>query len=666
MILPHSILGSLEDFRGYLEAKGETELLKRIPTSVSSYTLETTGRLHINGVEKESLSAHRDIQSNALQNWKQHVRHRRQQQDFLSNLLNKPVENLLMNKANHFREIQEQREILNQAMPHIVSGYGYRVGSDFWSLPQHIGDEMSGITATLTQTELGKQKPIMRVGQPNSIRQQLGLISAETSKNPASWDQSVYLQHQCQELKDILQDMDIRKPDISALEVVGSGKPFIPARQSPLMENKEELKGHKKTKERNLGPLAKFDDVQVEPRPIPALRVCGQLASWTGNVTSKQGEVGISASIIFEALVGDVALSNLELHNEGCTTIVYSWQQVTIPQSFTHLHSQTKTTAFYFNASPGVILPRETQQIEFIFKSKNPGTRTELWQLNTHPVLMQGASMQVMLTGVSLYQDKTADQRFFLETKLEKKVAENICRSIVYEVLQGVHSPERPSSPPELYITEEQQFWIKNPKFQDLHNPLEPLKRMWLKVSPGDTWDLSVDTLRQTVLSLPQEGSSLDFPTREGSLAELNALLLQLSELSVLKRHNLTAFAIGQQLWRKMLDTMSEEAVRLRHLLGLPERNGWIDESQESIIFPADVGGDAHKDDQSEKKAESKEESFDGSRSKFKHDSKGQSKPTMTKNPLKVYALMEDLLDSMCELMDELTTGEEEDTNTDS
>ncbi|XP_061587922.1 MYCBP-associated protein [Cololabis saira] len=711
MILPHSILGSLEDFRSYLEAKGETELVKRIPTSVNNYTSETTGRRHINTVKRESFSAHRNIQSNALQNWEQHARHRRQQQDFLSHLLNEPVENLLMNKANHFREIQEQREILNQALPNIFSGYGYRVGSEFWSLPQHLGDEMSGITATLTQTELGKQKPITRVGQPNSIRQQLGL-SAETPKNPAGWDQSVYLQQQCQELKDVLEDMDIRKPDISAIEVVCSGKPFIPECRSPLMEDKEEEKGHKEMKERNLGPLAKFDDVQIEPKPIPALRVCGQLASWTGNVPSKQGEVGISTSITFEALVGEVALSNLELHNEGTTTIFYSWTKITPPQRFTHLHSQTKT-AFYFNTSPGVILPRETQQIEFIFKSYNQGVRTELWQLNTHPLLMQGASMQLGLMGVSLCQDKTADQRLFLETKLEKKVAKNICRSIVYEVLQGVHSPERPSSPTELYITEEQQFWIKNPEFQDLKNPVEALERMWLKVSPGHAWDLSVDTLRQTVLSLPHEGASLESSAREESLVDLNALLLQLSEPSLLKRHNPTALAIGQQSWKKLLDTMSEEAMRLRPLLGLPEKKGWIDENQESILSP-DVGGNAHKDDQNEKKSEGSEESINVQRSKSKDDSRPQSKPPMVKKPVKddvrkpaktkkgkesispitapeniiqqpveeqcvnseeelhtykrllhrkVYGLMEDLLDNMCDRMDGLTEGEEQETD---
>lgn len=38
-------------------------------------------------------------------------------------LLDRPVENLLMNQANRFREFQEQRECLNQVMPLIHSGY---------------------------------------------------------------------------------------------------------------------------------------------------------------------------------------------------------------------------------------------------------------------------------------------------------------------------------------------------------------------------------------------------------------------------------------------------------------------------------------------------------------------------------------------------------------
>lgn len=58
------------------------------------------------------------------------------------------------------------------------------------------------------------------------------------------------------------------------------------------------------------------------------------------------------------------------------------------------------------------------------------------------------------------------------QTKLEKTVMVKMCRSIVYEVLRGVHTPERPGSPAELYITEEQKFLNKNPKVNpiDGHN----------------------------------------------------------------------------------------------------------------------------------------------------------------------------------------------------
>lgn len=38
------------------------------------------------------------------------------------------------------------------------------------------------------------------------------------------------------------------------------------------------------------------------------------------------------------------------------------------------------------------------------------------------------------------------------------------CRSIVDEIVRGIQTPERPSSPAELYTTEVQTFQNKNPK----------------------------------------------------------------------------------------------------------------------------------------------------------------------------------------------------------
>nr|XP_019939527.1 PREDICTED: MYCBP-associated protein [Paralichthys olivaceus] len=706
MVLPHSILGSLEDFRTYLEVKGETELVKQIPNSQRDASYEIQGRHHCKAVEEErELSlGHRNIQGNALQNWQTHMRQRRQQQDQLSNLLHRPVEMLLMNQDNRFRETQEQKEFLNQVMPLIHSRYGYRVGDEFWTLPQRYGDEMSGITATLTQTEQGRREPVTHIGQPSSIRQELGIRCAENLR-PASrsWEQSAYLQHQYQELGELLQDMDFKKPDISGLEVIGFGEPFVTGCRSPSPEREcEKEEEHKEEKKENFDPLAQSDEARSDVLLGPALRFCGQLATWTGISATNQGEVGISATIMFEALTGERACSHLEMHNEGTTAIFYSWQQLPRQNSFPNLRTQTKSRHFYFNSSSGMILPGDIQRVEFIFKSEKPGIDTEVWQLNTHPVLLQGASMQVTLRGVALYQDKTADQRNFMETKLENIVMVKMCRSMVYKMLQGVHTQQRPSSPAELYITEEQRFLNRNPKLQYHHQPVEDLKRLWEEVNPGHTWDLSVHILRRAVLSLPEQESSQD--TREKSLAQLNSLLLQLSEPTELNHRLLTAAAIGQQLWRRLLDLMAGEAMWLRNQLGLPETQTWMDKQEGSPISDADAD-DLSKDEKSEKKREeaAKEKRIE-SRSKLNDDTKsteksveeskkkgkrreevgkrskekqeeesvsltetspesniqqlpGDVEPKMMKIYTrllhqKVYALMEDLVDTMCDLMD--------------
>ncbi|XP_068448664.1 MYCBP-associated protein isoform X2 [Clinocottus analis] len=712
MVLSHSILGSLEDFRSYLEAKGETELVKRIPKSSRHDPSEAPETHHSAAVENSHghSSGHRNVQCNALQHWHTHMTQRRQQQNFLSDMLDRPVENLLMNQANHFRETQEKREFLNQVMPLIHSGYGYRVGSEFWSLPNRYGDEMSGIIATLTQAEQGRQEPVTHVAQPSSIRQESGLISAKTLR-PASrtWDQSAYLQRQCQELGEVLQDMDMKKPEINELEVIGSSKPFpyVSVCRGSLLEKEEEEEEHENMRKENLEPQAHSDDIRSDALLIPALRFCGQLARWTGNSTANQGEVGLSATLFFEALTGESASSHLELHNEGSTAIFYSWERLPVPHSFPLLRSQTKSLHFYFNSSSGVSRPGDIQRIEVLFKSEEPGIETELWQLNTHPVLLQGASMQVTLRGVALYQDNTVDQRLFIERKLEEIVKVKLCLSIVDEVLWGVRTPERPSSPAELYVTEEQEFLSKNTELQYLHQPVEDLKRLWQEVHPESTLDFSVRTLRQVVLSLREQE-----PVQENSLAQLNSLLLQLSEPCQLNHRQLTSAAIMEQLWRKLLDTMAAEAMRLRNMLGLPERDTWIDNKEEPPISEADVADDKESENKggatatdengtrsrikdesqsalTEKSVESvhdskkkgrrldevrkrtREKQFKGttSLSDVSSDSISQQHPSVDLEGIitgflhkEVYVLMEDLVYNLCDLMDELHEGDEQDT----
>ncbi|XP_036398842.1 MYCBP-associated protein [Megalops cyprinoides] len=590
MVLPHSILGSLEDFKREMEARGETELVNRVPDHQG---VRPPVAVEQRGEEKpRPLTRGRrgppDLQSHALRHWDNHMAERRRQQDFISQLLQKPIDSLLMNQSNRFRETQEQRELISRGLPALHSGQGYRVGSEFWSVPQRIGDELSGVAVTLTHKERGSLEPVTRIGHPQSVRQETGNVLPEKSARRA-WDSSLYLQQCRQELREVLTDLDFNQPEIDGLEVVGTGQPFtsVMAERCPLLEE-EETDSETEQKE-NRDPLAHYDDVIPRVLLVPAVRFCGQPARWIGSSSSHKGEVGIAARLTFEALAGEQASSYLELQNEGSTAVYYSWQCLPLPHSFPETRPDPHTQHFYFNTSTGVILPGDTQRILFTFKSAAPGIVSETWCLNTHPVLLGGASLQVTLRGVALYRDNTADQRQALQRELQQREAESVCRSLILEILQGVRTPEYPCSPAELYITEEEHFQTINPQLHYRPEAVEGLRHLWEQVSSvgeGDaseepqTWDLCVSSLRQALLTLPEDDEE---GVKEQALARLNALVLELHQ-PLHPPPKLPRHSIGLQLWRELLDGLVREAVWLRRAMGLPELETWGEARSEEAL----------------------------------------------------------------------------------
>ncbi|XP_053471725.1 MYCBP-associated protein isoform X2 [Ictalurus furcatus] len=612
MVLPHSILGSLEDFRKEMEARGEVELIKRIPDVNKQQHFDFEAQKPEERT-RSHLRSERDQQRHALNHWCYHMAERRRQQNFISDLLQKPVEDLLMNQANRFRETQEQRELIGRGLPALHYGHGARVGSEFWSVPQRFGDELSGITATLTQTERGHAKPITHITQPQSTRLESGNVLSEHSVS-RPWSHSQYLKHRQNELRNVLSDLGFNQPDADGLEIVGSSQPFMSESVECYRkhEQNEEERSEGSHKE-NEDPLALFDDVMLDVELLPALRISGELARWSGNTTSHQGEVGISVCLTFEAVVGESTSSHLELKNEGSTAIYYSWQKLELPHSFPESRTYTHAQQFFFNTTTAVILPGDTERILFTFKTVHPGIMKEAWKLHTHPVLMGGATLQVTLKGMALYQDKIAEQRAALELELEQRVAMSVCRSVVFDLLHGIRTPERPHSPVELYMTEEEQFNAQNPNLHYHHEPVEALKGLWEQAkvavsgdvedghTHGPVWDLSMGSLHQVVMSLPpgdadthEESAGL---CREEALSQYNVLLLQLHQ-SQPASVPLTPHEIGLQLWRELLDGLASEALWLRHVLGLPENDNWGD-----THYEADSREAPTKEDMTERKA---------------------------------------------------------------
>ncbi|XP_057700389.1 MYCBP-associated protein isoform X2 [Corythoichthys intestinalis] len=486
MLLPHSILGTLDGFRKYLEMRGETEFVNQIPNSRRDLHSQVLGKVPKEGAQnqRDVPFGQRNLQANALQHWDQCIRQRKRQQNVLSERLHRPVENLLMNQDYCFKELQEQREILRRVLPLIQSGYGHRVGSEFWSLPQRYGNDLSGIRATLTQTEQGKRKPVTIIGQPHSILQESGITCVEMLRQASQiLDPNIGVQQRARQA--LMRGLEVSKKDLKKLEVIGSNKPVVKESQSLFMEDEEcRNKQCSVTKNEDIDPLAHYNDGQSNMLLIPAMRFAGQLASWTGSAHCQQETVGISTTVLFEAFVGERVTSQLEMSNVGSTALLFSWQQLPLPQHFSNLESQSNCPHFYFNTSSGTIYPGETQQINFIFKSDKPGIITEQWQLNTHPLLLQGASIQITLKGLSHLQDTTARQREFIKTKLEETTRLEICRMIVYQAVRGIQTPERSTSPAEPYT------------LQYLDQTEEELNKLLQEMNPEHIWDIT-DTSQQ-------------------------------------------------------------------------------------------------------------------------------------------------------------------------
>ncbi|XP_063816773.1 MYCBP-associated protein [Pseudophryne corroboree] len=591
----HNILGSLQELDREARARGNIQVAQLIPEPQQFHFLgihDGKGRLE----QKKETFRPSQKQDNALNNWQYHMNLRKRQLDSLSRQLCKPRGQLVMSTCGDFRRVQEERHQIDQCIPALEHGKGYRIGSEFWNVSEHIGDELSGIMLSLTQSERGYPSSVTHVGQPHSIKQETG--PTERPPYHHTWDKSLYLQHRRHKLKAVMEELNFTKPDIDGLEVIGRGQPFtsVSAEKLPLGEQHKESPPEEKE---NQDPLKDFPDVVPDFILGPSLVFCGQQAHWVESLGSHRDKVGISTRITFEALAGEKASSDLEILNNGSAALWYEWRRLPHDDSLGDVRKDPRVQRFYFNTSAGVILPGETQIFPFHFKSPTAGIFGESWEFCTHPVLLAGALIQVSLWGISLYEDKTAPLREALQRELESREAMFIAQKMVQEILDGVRSTERPPSPV-VHLTEEELFHQKNPKLHYRHQTVQLLHQLWkeytaevqdnISVSEEakeyllqatqcletngpeeeerteDAWNLSVVDLKQV------SNTIRDDETRESFLIHLNRNITELSEpiqeasLDLLHQACL-------QLWREAIDELVGHSMKLRSVLEMPDKD---------------------------------------------------------------------------------------------
>ncbi|XP_007661415.1 MYCBP-associated protein isoform X1 [Ornithorhynchus anatinus] len=474
-IQPHSILGSLQDFKRIALARGNTKLAEMIsePPSLDGLIL-IPEKMSSKGGKKAELRP-LPTQHRALQNWQRNMALRRKQQDTLCKRLGKPASELLLTVSEDHRRVQEERDLIDRCLPALHPGKGYRVGSEFWNQPEYIGDELTGLVITQTQKERGYPEPITHVGKPLRIQAEAGSQNLREPWFRYSWDKSLFLTYRRQELRQILAELDFHQPDIDGLEVIGRGQPFSSVSTQCFSEgekDKEDTYGEVRS-----DPVELHEDVTSVPVIGPSLRFCGKPARWVSG-TGGKGQIGIASRITFEALAGEKVTSSLTVSNDGTAAVWYDWLRLSHPNRFENLR-ESDQQRFYFNTRAGVILPGETKDFLFLFKSPNAGIFQESWEFRTHPTLLGGAVLQVTLWGIALYQDLMFDAREILENRLATQEATVIVQEMLNELLRGIRSPERAPSPVDAYLTEEDVFCYKNPQLHYQYQVVRGLHELW-------------------------------------------------------------------------------------------------------------------------------------------------------------------------------------------
>ncbi|XP_072502734.1 MYCBP-associated protein isoform X1 [Notamacropus eugenii] len=485
-ILPHNILGTLYDFKRIAVARGNTELAEMIPetTGVDSVIIAVPEE-----PKKQPKKEKVDLwlppaQHKSLKNWKRNMTLRKKQQEVLSEHLKKPVNQLLMNAGEGFRRVQEERSLIERSISVLYYGKGTEVDCDFWNQSDCIGDELTGL---VTQWPCGYRQPIIHVGKPQSIQMESGLPSMKEPWFRFTWDKSLFLTDRRKELRCILKELDFNQPDIDGLEVVGKGHPFssVSAEHFPILKDVKEDTSNEGTSD----PLADYPDVVPMPFLGPSLLFCGKPACWIdSNLPPGERQIGIAVRLTFETMEGERTSSVLTVVNNGTSAIWYDWRRLHQPDTFEEF-KESRRQRFYFNTKEGVILPGETKEYIFFFKSSNAGIFRESWEFGTHPTLLGGALLQVTLRAVALSQDVLKPERKSLEANLASQEAVTIVEDVLNELLRGVWSPQRASSPVDAYLTEEDLFCYRNPQLHYQHQVIRELHELWneFMVPPAPT-----------------------------------------------------------------------------------------------------------------------------------------------------------------------------------
>lgn len=147
--------------------------------------------------------------------------------------------------------------------------------------------------------------------------------------------------------------------------------------------------------------------------------------------------------LAFESNPGSVASQRLPVTNTGTTAIYYKWHKAEQENKLgVPLRGiDPPGGGFYSVEEEGVLLPGNTQEFSFAFKSQLCGIYTASFHMTTQPPVAEDVPLNVTMRGVVTQPDENGIKRQLLEEHLEHNSVVHGIQDMIMEAIRQVTLP---------------------------------------------------------------------------------------------------------------------------------------------------------------------------------------------------------------------------------
>ena len=323
----------------------------------------------------------------------------------MSHRLGKTVDELVFSRAEEWREMLEDFQLLTKAEPPEEAS-----NPDQWEMSLRnawtkyisVGNSLSGLYLPIAMRSNDDMQNFSRIQRPEGARMRTAMTQHKmvTGKtfmvSTKTWRDSEYYAKKKQKFRKNLAKLWPHEPLFEELEVHGYRPGTAGATTSSMGTARTG-----RSEPADDAPIA--DPVPERPTDLPA----------GPDLTFE------SRRVLLECTCGKIASGTVSARNTGSTALYFTWRKLEKPNVIGKKPDGVQR--LWFAAKGGVVLPGRSVTFDFNFKSDTPGAWTDTWELTTQPTLPGGA-VRVSAKGIALSRVENAVQRDALETKLAASI----------------------------------------------------------------------------------------------------------------------------------------------------------------------------------------------------------------------------------------------------